>query len=112
MSGIDVNALGSEVAAKFVQILTGAGKDVLSYAQAEARKFATSAVEIAALRAKGTITDEEARLHMKIQANASRAVLMAIQGMSKIAVEQAINAALTIVGKAIQTATGVNFLKP
>lgn len=111
MSGIDVQAVGAEIASKMVEILTGAGKEVISYAEAEAKKFATSAAEITALRLQGVITDEEARLHMSIQKNASRSVLMAIEGISIIAAERAINAALEIVGKAIQTATGLNFLK-
>ena len=111
MSAIDVEALGSEIATKLVEILAGAGKDIASYAEAEGRKFAVSAAEIAALLANGTISDEEARLHMNIQKNASRAVLMAIEGISILAAERAINAALEIVGKVLQGATGVNFLK-
>lgn len=110
MSAIDVDAVTSEITSKMLEILTGTGKDIASYAKAEARKFATSAAEIAALRATGQITDEEARLHISIQKNASRAVLMAIEGISIIAAERAINAALEIIGGAIQTATGLNFL--
>ena len=108
MSGIDVNAVASEAAGKIVEILTGAGRDVAQYAQAEARKLATSAAEIAKLRASGQIDDEEARLHFDIQLHASRAVLMAIAGISIIAAEQAINAAGQIVAGAVKAATGLN----
>lgn len=110
MSAIDINAVASEAAKKIVQILTGAGKDVASYAAAEGKKLATSAAEIAGLRATGQIDDEEARLHFSIQLHASRAVLMAIAGVSIIAAEQAINAAAEIVVGAIKAATGINFL--
>jgi len=107
MGAIDVNAVGSEAAKKIIEILTGAGKEVVSYAQTEAKKLATSAAEIAEMRLRGEITDEEARLQLRIQKNASIAVLMAIKGISKIAVEQAINAALNVIGAAIKTATGL-----
>lgn len=107
MSIIDVDTVSSEIAGKLVEILSGAGKDIISYATAEAKKFAVSASEIAQLRLSNEIDDEELRLHLEIQKNASRAVLMAIEGISIIAAERAINAALEIVGKAIQTATGL-----
>lgn len=109
MSVIDVNAVGGEAARKMIEILTGAGKDVASFAQIEAKKLAQSAAEIAQLRLSGEITDEEMKLHLRIQKNASIAVLMAIKGISKIAVEQAINAALNIIGGAIKGATGLPF---
>src|SRR3954470_990869 len=108
MSNIDISAVAGQAAQKIVQALAGTGKEVAGYAQAEAKKLATSAAEIAALRATGQITDEEARLHLDIQKHASRAVLMAIQGISIIAAEQAINAALTVIGTALNKATGLS----
>ena len=107
---IDVDAVGSEIAAKIIEILAGTGRDIASYAESEGRKFAQSAAEIARLRLLGEIDDEEARLHIDIQKNASRAVLMAITGISILAAERAINAALEIVAGAIKTATGLGFL--
>ena len=107
MADIDVQGLGSAAAAEIVRILTGAGRDVADYALAEGRKIATSAAEIAALYAKGTIGAEEARLQLSIQKHASRAVLMAIEGVSIVAAEQAINAALNIVVEGIKAATGL-----
>ena len=108
MSNIDISAVAGQAAQKIVQALAGTGKDVAGYAQAEARKLATSAAEIAALRASGQINDEEARLHLDIQKHASRAVLMAIEGVSILGAEQAINGALSVIGTAIRTATGLD----
>ena len=107
MSNIDVEAVAGEAAQKMIQVLSGAGKNVAGYAQAEAKKLATSAAEIAALRASGQITDEEARLHLDIQKHASRAVLMAIEGVSILGAEQAVNGALSVIGDAIRKATGL-----
>jgi hypothetical protein len=107
MGKFDANAVGSEAAKKMVSILSGAGKDVVSYAQAEAKKLAMSAQEIAIMRASGDITEEELKLHLDIQKNASKAVLLAVAGVSILAAEAAINAALEIVGGALKTATGM-----
>ena len=107
MAAIDVPAVASEAAKKMLEVLVGTGKDLGNYAQAEAMKLATSAAEIAALRLSGQITDEELLLHLDIQKHASRSVLMAIEGISILAAEQAINAALSVIGNAIKTATGI-----
>ena len=107
MSGIDVGALGSEIGGKIFEVLSQHGKKVGTYAQEEGRKLAQSAADIAALRLSGKIDDEGLRLQLQIQKNAAESVLLAIQGMSKIAVEQAINAAMDIVRGAVSRATGV-----
>jgi signal transduction protein with GAF and PtsI domain len=107
MSGIDVDAVASQAAQKMLQVLTGTGKEVVGYAEAEAKKLATSAAEIALLRASGQITDEEAKLHLDIQKHASRAVLLGIEGISLLGAEEAINGALSVIGDAIHKATGL-----
>jgi signal transduction protein with GAF and PtsI domain len=107
MSGIDIETVAAQAAQKMLQVLSGTGKEVVGYAEAEAKKLATSASEIALLLASGQITEEEAKLHLDIQKHASRAVLMAIEGISILGAEQAINAALSIIGDAIHTATGL-----
>lgn len=108
MSAIDIDGVAGEAAKRMVGILTGAGKDVASYAQTEAKKLATSAVEIAALRAAGQIDDEEAKLQLDIQKQAAQTVLLAIKGVSLLAAEQAINAGLQVILGAVRTATGLN----
>ena len=110
MSNIDIASVAGQAAQKITQALVGTGKDVASYAEAEAKKLATSAAEIAQLRASGQINDEEMRLHLDIQKHASRAVLMAIEGVSIIGAEQAINGALSVIGAAIKTATGISLV--
>jgi cell division septum initiation protein DivIVA len=107
MSAIDVDQIASQAAQKMLEVLAGTGKQVVGYAEAEAKKLATSAAEIALLRVKGEITDEEAQLHLDIQKHASRAVLMGIEGISLIGAEQAINGALSVIGNAIRAATGL-----
>ncbi|HEX5183966.1 MAG TPA: hypothetical protein VFW19_12560 [Allosphingosinicella sp.] len=110
MSGIDIDGVAAQAAQAMLQSLAGTGRDVASYAAQEAKKLATSAAEIAQMRATGEIDDEEARLHLDIQARASRAVLMGIEGVALIGAEQAIDSALDVIGGAIKAAMGLTFL--
>lgn len=104
MPSFDAAQVAGNAAASMLGILRDAGQDIVHFAEAEARKIATSMAEIADLRVKGVIGDEEVRLHLDIQKNASRAVLMAIKGVGIIAAEQAVNAAFDVVRGALNAA--------
>lgn len=94
--------------------MLGAMKGVLSekwpemkeYGEAEAKKLAESIVMIQTLRASNKIDEEEAALHFAMQKNASRTVLLAIEGLGVLAAEQAINAALNVVKDTVNTSVG------
>ncbi len=94
--------------------MLNAAKDVLSqkwpeikdYAEAETKKLAEALVMIEKLKLAGSITKEEAKLHLDIQKNATRAVLLTIEGLGILAVEQALNAAFAVVKEAVNTALG------
>lgn len=110
MADIDLKAVASDIAAVLSQELGSGADKVQSYARSEGEKLAVSLAQIGELRAKNVINDEEMRLHLNIQKNATRAILMAIQGISIIAAERAINAALKVVAGALNTALGVDLL--
>lgn len=76
------------------------------YASNEFRKLLLEAQHIAQLKAAGKITEQEAFYLMNLQRNASRAVLLTIEGLGIIAVEAAINAALAVVRDTINSALG------
>ncbi len=110
MSGIDIGQVAGDAANAMLGVLGAAATDLVDYAKAEATKLATSALEIAQLRVKGIINDEELALHLEIQKHASRAVLMAIKGIGIIAAEQAINAAFAVIRNAVNAALPINVL--
>ena len=62
------------------------------------------------LKLLGQIDEEEAELQFNIQKNASRTVLLTIEGLGILAVEQAINAALDVVSDTVNTALGFNLI--
>ena len=106
MADLDLGAIAGDAAAAMLGVIKKNGADIKQYAAAEAQKIATSCAQIAQLRAQGIITDEEMRLHLDIQKNASRAVLMAVKGIAIITAEQAVNAAIGVVSAAVGKALG------
>jgi len=77
---------------------------VKDYVESEFKKIGESILFIETQRALGKMTDEQARLHLKLQTLASKNVLLAAEGLGYLAVEAAINAALAVVKDAINTA--------
>jgi hypothetical protein len=60
----------------------------------------------ATLKATGKINDEQAKLHIEIQKNATRTVLLTVEGLGIVTVDAAINAALDAVKDSVNTAVG------
>ncbi|MBI4634081.1 MAG: hypothetical protein HY742_09355 [Deltaproteobacteria bacterium] len=76
------------------------------YAESEFKKIAESIVFIESQLALGKMTPEQARLHLDVQKNASRTVLLTIEGLGILTVEAAINAALGVIRDTVNTALG------
>lgn len=76
------------------------------YAENEFRKLLLEAQHIGKLKAAGKITEQEAVYLMDMQRNASRAVMLTIEGLGILAIEAAINAALAVVRDTINSALG------
>jgi hypothetical protein len=83
---------------------------VKDFAEGEGKKLATSLAQITKLKLTGQITEGESSVLFEMQKNATRAVLLAIEGMGIIAVEQAINAAIDALRGTVNTAIGFALL--
>ncbi len=84
--------------------------DVRNYAEGEFKKIGVDILNIEQMKLNGTITEEQAGLLLDIQKNASRAVLLSIEGIGLIMAQNAINAALGVVRDAVNTALGFTLL--
>jgi hypothetical protein len=62
--------------------------------------------DIAAMKAAGTITEEQALLMIDLQKNALKALLLTEKGLGLLTVQNVINAALGVVRQAVNTAIG------
>ncbi len=87
-------------------VLKNYWKEVKPFAEKESRSFAQNLVMIEKLKLTGDLTEKEAKLHVKLQTNSFRTVLLAIEGLGIIAVENAINAAIGAIRKTVNTSLG------
>ena len=84
--------------------------EVRPFAETEMRKLAETAVLIQLGQSDGSIDKETAEILVAMQANASRAVLTAIETVGMIAAQDAINAAIDVLKAAVNKAVGIAFL--
>lgn len=103
---LDASQLGKDIATSFKGVLAAKWPDIKEYGEAEAKKLAETLAMIEALKSSGKINEEQARLHLEIQKNSARTVLLTLEGLGILAAEAAINAALNVVKNTVNTATG------
>jgi hypothetical protein len=107
---LDVAELTATMLQAFKDELSDKWPAIKGYAETEAQKLAENFAMIERLRLAGDITPEQARLHHEIQRNASRTVLLAVKGLSLVAVEQAINAAMNALKDSVNGALNFTLL--
>lgn len=83
---------------------------VKDYAEGELDKLARTVVQIQTLRLAGRISEGEASVLLEMQKNTARTVMLALKGMTLLAVEAAINAALQAVRDTVNTGLGFALL--
>jgi ABC-type Zn uptake system ZnuABC Zn-binding protein ZnuA len=106
----DPGELAKKMFEAFEGSLTEKWPEVKDYAEAEAKKIAESLVMIEKLILSEQINEEQAKIHFQIQHNATRMVLLTVEGLGIIAVEQAINAALDVLKDTVNTALDFTLL--
>jgi hypothetical protein len=107
---LDIGALLESMGTAAAQVLQSKWPGVRSFATSEFQKIAQTIVSIGEGVASGEITKDQAPILLDMQKNASRAVLAAVEGMTLIAAEQAINAALAAVKGPINAFVGFALL--
>jgi hypothetical protein len=104
MASIDAGKLVAEMGSAAAKVLKEKWPAVRSFTETELRKIAETVLSIEAGVAAGTTTAADAQVLLDMQSNAARAVLLAAEGMSALAAEQAINAALDVAKAALNAA--------
>ncbi len=107
---IDISKLAEDMLNAAKGVLTKQWPEIKDYAETEMKKIAESIAAIERMKLAEKITEEKARLHLDIQKNASRAVLLAVEGVGIVTAEQAINAALGVVRDTVNKALGWTLL--
>ena len=80
--------------------------DIKTYAEAEAKKLAQTLVMIEKLKVSGQINRKQAKLLLDMQKQTSRVVLLTIEGLSLLAAEAAINAAMKSIRDMVNDSIG------
>lgn len=110
MPDLDATVLFKSIVAAMQGKLTQHWALAGPYAETEAKKMAATAQLIVRGAANGDINPKQAKILVRMQANASQAVLTAIATIGMIAAQDAINAALKVLKTAVNTATGIALL--
>jgi hypothetical protein len=107
---LDVQSLATQMLAVAVPLLKKDAQDAESFAKVEFAKIAHTIASIGEQLAAGQINQQQAVLLLNMQKLSSQNVLLTLQGLSLLAVEAAINAALGVVKTAVNTAIGFALL--
>ena len=110
MADIDYSQLLKDMLAAMKQSFTNDWNDAQPYAKAELNSFVDNIKLINRLKSDGKITEEKAKLYLEMQKGSMRIVLLTIDGLTILAVENAINAALDVVRNTVNTAIGWTIL--
>ena len=106
MSSINVDQLVTSMLQAAQGGLADKWPEARDYAESEFKKIGQAIAFIEAQRALSLMSDEKAQLHLEMQKNAAKTMLLTLEGLGILAVEAVINAALDAVKSAVNTALG------
>lgn len=76
------------------------------YFESESKMYAQRLASVAKMYADGIISEKRAKEHIVLQSEVWETTLLAVNGLSQILIEQALNAAIDVIRDAVNTATG------
>jgi hypothetical protein len=110
MAQIDPKDLAAQMAKAAADVLKREWAKARTYAEPAFERLAATAVEIEASKLAGKITEDDARIMMKMHKNSFDTVVLTLKDEGVIAAEQAINAALGVAAGIVNTALGWHLL--
>jgi hypothetical protein len=103
---LDAGILASQMLGAALPILKKNATDAESFARTEFAKIAQAIASIGEQVSAGQMNEQQAAFLLDMQKDASKNVLLTVQGLALLAVEAAINAALDVVKTVVNTALG------
>ena len=107
---IDIPEILKSMSEASKKILKSNWKKVRPMAELQLKSILHNLEQIAELKLKGKITEEQARLHIKIQKESIRTILMSFEGIGIVAAEKAINESLDVAKNSINKYIGWKLL--
>jgi len=106
MAKLDKEQIYQEMMEAVKVILKDHWQKAKPFAEKQIMLFTESLETIERLKDQEILTEEQAKLYIDIQRSSLRIALITVDGLQSLAVERAINTALNIVKKTINTAIG------
>ena len=110
MSEINVSKLLQNMLGAAEGVFDQKWPQVKDFAETEFEKLAQTLAQITKLTLSNQISESEARVLLEMQKNTARTVMLALEGMGLLLVEQAINAALSVVKDTVNGAIGFTLI--
>jgi len=110
MATINIPSLLTQMLAAAKVPLQSQFKEAKPFAKQQFKELLENIKMIAKMKLDGTLSMEKAKLHIEIQKNSMRIVLLTIEGLGLVAVENAINAAISVVKSTVNSAIGLALL--
>lgn len=105
-NNININEVFKQMVGAAKEVLSEHWTEIKPFAEQEFKSFARNISLIGKLKIKKKITLEQAKHHLEIQRSSIRIVLLTMKGLGIIAVENAINAAISIVRDTVNKTIG------
>lgn len=80
------------------------------YFESESKMYAQRLASVAKMYADGIISEKRAKEHIALQNEAWETTLLAVNGLSQILIEQALNAAIKVIRDAVNKSIGFALL--
>ena len=106
MSAIDIEDVVGKMLGAAQGVFEDKWPEVKNFAESETKKFAQNMADIEIWKARGEISEEQAKALSRLHQRSMKMVLTALEGISLAIAEKAINAALDVVRNIINTAIG------
>jgi len=107
---INVNDLVAKMLETSKDNLAQSWPDIRDYAETEFKGLAEGIALIEKLRASDSISDEQAKLLLDMKKNTAKIVLLSLEGLGILAVENAVNKALSAVKDSVNEALNFSLL--
>ena len=106
MSQIDWDELAIKMLEAAKGSLSDSWPQAEQFMKSETKKYLENVAEITAWKAQGSISEEQAQSLMRLHNRSMKMVLTAVEGISLVMAENAINAALDVAREVINSAIG------
>lgn len=103
MNEQDVNKLIADIIGAVKLVLGDKWKEAQVFAESEAKKFALNIAEIVLWKETGKITEEQAKVLIRMHERSMKMVLTAMEGISLVLAEKAINTVIDTIAKTVNT---------